>query len=218
MTKQPNPHSIWYTDELLPDQLIQLLPKRTVYGFTVGCDVLLVKGMAALRTNWPAISADSDAMVVVFDTHLHTKKWSIPKLNISMPLLPQLRQKNCVKRARFSTTPITKLLAKTAKSFVSNFLTLSYKYDDPIAVRISVFNALATNNVPRLLKSIPSAGYSDLIALVKSEDATALTEALSLIKNKITTAQASKTTGVSTFDILYVSKFVARQPITSLHP
>lgn len=217
MTKNKTsaPYSIWYTDELLPDDLIKLLPKKTVYGFNVGCDVLLVTSMNALRKMWGKLSLDTEAMVVVFDTSIHTKRWSIPKLDLTKPVMMQLKQPTRLQRLKTTTTPIDALLSKTAKSFVSNFLTLSYKYDDPIAVRVSVFNAVATDNVERLLKSVPKSGYADLIALVTSNDAKALTAGLNVMKHQ-GVAQASKTTGVSTFDLLYVSKFITRQPITSI--
>ena len=205
-----HPHSVWYTDELLPDDFIKLLPRKTVYGFNVGSDVLLVAGMHNLRRQWSDIKLDPAAMVVVFDTASHTKKWGLPKLDTSKPVMTQLKTCTLVKLTVSRTTPITKLLAKTAKSFVSNFLTLSYKYPEPEAVRVSVLTAIASDNVPRLVQAIPTTGHADLIALVKSDDATNLTTAIALFGKGRSVVEAAKQTGVSTFDILYVTKFVAR--------
>lgn len=199
----------WGISNALPDTVIPRLPRGTTYGYpdTVIADVLIVPGIDNLRRIWAQVK-DKDVAVLVFDAEIKLAGWRIPQLDLSQPLSKQLRSQNKIRiKVR---NPIQKLLNKTAKSFVSNFVTLVYKNRDPekqAKLRKEVFSALWRGDRLKLIASINKKAV-ELITLLQGEDATALEAALQEIRAGKKVPQVAKEFKLSTFDINYIIKFM----------
>lgn len=195
----------------LPETVIQRLPRGTTYGYpdTVAADVLIVPGIDTLRRVWSQVK-DQDVAVLVFDADVRLQSWRIPMLDLTAPLGKQLKSANTIKyQAR---NPIKKLLSKTAKSFVSNFVTLTYKNRDvekQAALRKEVFGALWRGERLKLVGAINKKAV-ELLALLNSEDAATLETALQEVKGGKKVALVAKAYKLSTFDLNYVVKFMEK--------
>jgi hypothetical protein len=192
----------------LPETVIQRLPRGTTYGYpdTVAADVLIVPGIDTLRRVWSQVK-DQDVAVLVFDADVRLQSWRIPMLDLTAPLGKQLKSANTIKYQ--VRNPIKKLLSKTAKSFVSNFVTLTYKNRDlekQAALRKEVFGALWRGERLKLVGAINKKTV-ELLALLNSEDAATLETALQEVKSGKKVALVAKAHKLSTFDLNYVVKF-----------
>jgi hypothetical protein len=201
----------WGVNGILPEELITRLPRGMTYSYpgTVAADVLFVPGIESLRNVWGTIKTQ-DIAVIVFDTQVRLRHWSVQRLDLSKPLGPQLRSTNKVKYV--ARNPIQKMLRKTAASFISNFLTHSYKLRDPekkADLQKRVFNAMWQGRLQALADSTNKKS-AELIALLNSPDAKNLQSALAEIQAGRKVAQVAKSYKVSAFDLSYVLKFLGK--------
>lgn len=93
-----------------------------------------------------------------------------------------------------------RVLQSTASSFLSNFLTLSYKFKDPneqAVVRKQVFDGLLTNTIPTDIDK-------DVAKLIASADYAPLALAIKEVKEGMSAVDAAAKHKVSAFDINYV--------------
>lgn len=202
----------WGVSNALPQTVIEQMPRQLTHAFLtdapVATDVVFVPEIDLLRRQWQNVR-EADVAVVVFDAQVRLDAWRIQPLNLNS-LLSQLRSTNTIKlRAR---NHIQSLLNKTAKSFVSNFVTLSYKTRDPekqLVLRKDVFSALWHGHREDYAKSVNKKS-ADLIALLVSDDAKLLEAALKDVRAGTTPAQAAKTHGLAAFDLNYVIKFMSK--------
>lgn len=195
----------------LPETVIQKFPRGTTYGYpdTVAADVLIVPGIDTLRRVWAQIKGQ-DVAVIVFDADIRLEAWRIPMLDLTQPIGKQLKTANKIKYQ--VRNPIAKLLKRTAKSFVSNFVTLAYKTRDvekQAQLRKEVFGALWRGE-RSLFTSAINKKAADLIGLLNSEDAVNLEAALQEVKAGKKVAVVAKAYKLSTFDLNYVIKFQAK--------
>lgn len=201
----------WGVDSLLPADLVAKLPRGVTYGYpeTVAADVLFVPGIEALRGVWSSIKTQNVA-VIVFDTRIRLKHWNVQSLDLTVPLGPQLRSENTI--SYVARNPINKLLRKTAASFVSNFLTYSYKLRDPLkkqTLQHEVFSALWQGRRTALADSTNKKS-TDLIGLLRTTDAANLEAALREIQAGRKIPQVAKAYKVAKFDLTYVLKFLGK--------
>jgi hypothetical protein len=201
----------WGVDNLLPTDLIERLPRGMTYSYpgTVAADVLFVPGIEALRNVWGTIK-NQDVAVIVFDTRVRLRHWSVQRLDTAKPLGPQLRSTNTVKYV--AKNPIKRFLRKVTASFVSNFLTYSYKLRDPekkAALQQQIFSALWQGKRQALADSTNKKS-AELIALLSSPDAQNLERALAEIRSGRKIPAVAKAYSVAQFDINYVLKFLGK--------
>lgn len=192
----------------LPETIVQNLPRDMSFGYpdTTNVDVLIVPGVDTLRRIWSQVKT-LDVAVIVFDADVRLQSWSINKLDLNAPLGKQLKTPNKIKYQLHD--PIKKLLNKTAKSFVSNFVTLVYKNRDvekQAALRKEVFGALWRGERLKLIASINKKAV-ELLGLLNSEDAANLEAALQAVKAGKKIAVVAKAYKLSTFDLNYIVKF-----------
>lgn len=202
----------WGIDNALPSDITSRLPRGKTFGFpsdNMQEDIILVAGIDMLRGVWSDLR-NKDVAVIVFDTRVRLRHWSIPTLDLTVALGPQLKQTNTIRYV--AKNPIKKLLKQTAASFVSNFLTHTYKIRDlekRAALQKTVFHAL-WNNTRVDLVSKTNKKSVELIALLNSADAVALEVALQRVKANEKPGVVAKSVGISTFDLNYVLKFLCR--------
>ena len=148
--------------------------------------------------------------MIVFDAEVRLQFWQIPPLDMSVPLTKQLRSTNTIKyRAR---NHIKQLLNKTAKSFVSNFVTLVYKNRDPekqAQLRKEVFGALWKGERVKYASKVNKKA-TELLTLLNSEDAINLEQALQEIRANKPVNAVAKAHGIASFDLNYVIKFMSK--------
>ena len=201
----------WGVSDMLPESVIAKLPRGTTYGYpdTTLADVLIVPEIDTLRRIWPTVK-DQDVAVIVFDAEVRLQFWQIPPLDMSVPLTKQLRSTNTIKyRAR---NHIKQLLNKTAKSFVSNFVTLVYKNRDPekqAQLRNEVFGAVWKGERVKYASKVNKKA-TELLTLLNSEDAINLEQALQEIRANKPVNAVAKAHGIASFDLNYVIKFMSK--------
>lgn len=196
----------------LPEDVIPLLPRHMVWsqpGGIAHVDALLVSGIDQLRKNWNSIK-DTSVIVIVFDARVRLDSWRIPELDLSRSLLRQLSRDNTIShRVR---NPIRKLLQATAKSFVSNFITLSYKTRDiekQTLLRREVFGCIWHGTRAEYAATINKKS-TDILGLLQGEDAQALELACLQIRTGVPVATAAKQNAIAPFDINYLMKFMSK--------
>ena len=201
----------WGVYDALPQTVIELMPNQLTHAFLtegeISTDVVLAPEIDSLRRHWTTIK-DTDVAVIVFDAKVRLDTWRIKALDFDN-MLDQLRAKNSIKyKAR---NHIQDLLNKTAKSFVSNFVTLSYKTRDPekqAVLRSDVFGALWHGRREAYVKSVNKKS-ADLIALLVGEDAIVLEKALQEVRAGKPVGQVAKAHQLAVFDLNYVVKFMS---------
>lgn len=196
----------------LPEDVIPLLPRHLVWshpGGAVNVDALLVSGIDQLRRHWSLVK-DTALIVIVFDARVRLDSWRIPELDLSRSLLRQLSCDNVIShRVR---NPIQKLLQATAKSFVSNFITLSYKTRDiekQTLLRREVFGCIWHGTREAYAATINKKS-TDILGLLRSQDAQALELACLQIRTGMPVTTAAKQNAIAPFDINYLMKFMSK--------
>lgn len=196
----------------LPEDVIPLLPRHLVWshpGGAVNVDALLVSGIDQLRRHWSLVKGTA-LIVIVFDARVRLDSWRIPELDLSRSLLRQLSCDNVIShRVR---NPIQKLLQATAKSFVSNFITLSYKTRDiekQTLLRREVFGCIWHGTREAYAATINKKS-TDILGLLRSQDAQALELACLQIRTGMSVTTAAKQNAIAPFDINYLMKFMSK--------
>jgi hypothetical protein len=196
----------------LPEDIIPLLPRGMVHsvpGGTSNTDALLVSGIDSLRKNWSSIK-DTGIVVIVFDARVRLDSWAIPELDLTVSLTRQLSTDNTITyKAR---NPIKSLLRRTAKSFVSNFVTLAYKTRDPerqAQLRKEVFTSIWTGKRAAYSTTVNKKS-ADLLNLLNGADAIALELACQQIRTGIPVRQAAIQNSIAPFDLNYLMKFMGK--------
>lgn len=202
----------WGVHDALPQTVIDLMPRQLSHAFLseqpITTDVVMAPEIDSLRRHWATIR-HTNVAVIVFDAKVRLDAWRIPTLDMDK-LLEQLRSQNSIKfKAR---NHIQALLNKTAKSFVSNFVTLSYKTRDPekqAVLRSDVFGALWNGRREAYAKSVNKKSV-ELIALLVGEDAVVLEKALQEVRAGKSPGQVAKAHQIAVFDLNYVIKFMSK--------
>lgn len=198
-------NSCWGVNSALPSSVAKKLPRRRTWAFAPDFDkqVLFIVGAEQLRWLQPHLE-DYPGSVIVFDCKPNLDQWGIPLLDLTASLAVQLSTPT---KIRFKNVDHPKkLLEKTARSFVSNFLTLSLKIRDPERrnkLKSSVFESMWSGKQRRIKTADP-----ELASLLDSKEAANLIAALNQVKRGTSIPEAAKLNGVSEFDLSYVQRVV----------